>query len=96
MSYSGFKFQVYQKFLWIDSKSIRYKSLGSLGYYLNLKEDWGNAKLYNCSKIVEVYQVDALHVHLVDDEDERLVPVRVQVARFDLYEKWQIFQFNSK
>ena len=36
------------------------------------------------------YQVDALHVHLVDDEDERLVPVRVQVARFDLQEKGKI------
>ena len=24
-----------------------------------------------------------LHVHLVDEEDERLVPIRVQVARLD-------------
>ena len=26
---------------------------------------------------------DPLHVHLVDDEDERLVPVGIQVARLD-------------
>ena len=40
------------------------------------------------------YQVDALHVHLVDDEDERLVPVRVQVARFDLQIAQIIGHFN--
>ena len=28
-------------------------------------------------------EVDPLHVHFVDDEDEGLVPVRVQVARLD-------------
>lgn len=28
-------------------------------------------------------QVDPLHVHLVDDEDEGLVPVGIQVARLD-------------